>query len=265
MTVETIVFSKNRAAQLDLMLQTYKKYFKDWKEQSLSIIYKSTDPFFQSGYDLVKKYHPEFNWVAEYDFRFQTLKIINESKKDYMSFYVDDDILIDYYSLSDPEVVEFFNNKEIGCVSPRLAPYINFCYTQNQPQPPPKFIDGTLKWEWRNAIHDWGYISSVDGHIFRRNSILQMNNFNFRAPNSFEGAMCSIPFEESKYMVCYQHSKVISSVVNKVQTENGNLFQNTHPIDELNKRLLMGHRLSPDVNHQYKLNMCHGPMKLEWI
>lgn len=151
--INVLCWSKNRSAQLDLTLSTYKKYFKEWKEQTLNIIYTYTDDFYKQGYDRVKQLHPEFNWIKERDFRNDTLLTLS-SFLPYTSFLVDDDVIINPFSIQDPEFKEFFSNEDIACLSCRMAPYINYCYTQNQPQSPPIFNEKRM-WNWKNAVHDW--------------------------------------------------------------------------------------------------------------
>jgi hypothetical protein len=261
--IEIICWSKDRACQLDLTLSTFKKYFKEWNDQTVNIIYTYTNDFYKQGYDLVKQYHPEFNWILETNLRFDTLNIINSTKNKYISFFVDDDCFVDYFSLTDPQYVEFFNNPNVTCVSPRMAPYINFCYTQNQPQPPPIYND-KLMWEWKTAIHDHGYPWSVANfHVFRIENILPINRYGWRAPNSLEGAMCNLPLQ-GEYMICYPHAKAITASNNRCQTENPNRHDNLNTLDDLNFQFLNNKRLSTETNHQYKLNMAHGPLKYEW-
>ncbi len=260
-----LVFSKDRACQLDLTLTTYKKYFKEWKQQKLSIIYKYSSPFYQAGYDLVKKLHPEFTWVVESNFQRDTINAFNMGGRPYTSLLVDDDVFVDNFSLADPEIQLFFNNKNILCVSPRLAPYVNYCYTQNQPQPQPIF-NADRTWNWNGAIHDWGYPMSIASfHIFRTEDISrQINTINYVSPSYLEGVcLAPNPPLNRPLMICYEQAKCICSTNNRVQNANNNRTENNAPLDVLNTLFISGKRLNPDKNHQYKLNMCHGPLSYE--
>lgn len=261
--IEILCWSKDRACQLDLTLSSFKKYFKEWDKQSVNIIYTYSNESYKQGYDKVIALHPEFNWILETNLRSNTLNVINKTNHKYISFFVDDDVFVDYFSVEDSQFIEFFNNPDITCISPRMAPYINFCYTQNQPQSQPIYND-KLMWEWKTAIHDHGYPWSVACmHVFRIENILPIINFNFRAPNSLEGAMCSLPLQ-GNYMICYPHAKAITSSNNRVQTENANRHSNLNSLEDLNTEFINGKRLSIDANHQFTLNMAHGPLKYEW-
>jgi len=263
--ITVICWSKDRAAQLDLTLSTYKKYFKEWKEQTLNIIYTYSNDFYKQGYDLIKQYHPEFNWILETNFKNDTLKCLNSDKL-LTSFIVDDDVFIDYFSMENNEIKEFLNNDTITCVSPRLGLHINFCYTQNKPQPQPQ-LDEKRMWNWtKNCVHDWNYPSSVASfHLFRTRDILFLNNTSFRAPNSLESEFNNYYPRNKEFMICFENAKCFCSAPNRVQTENNNLCLNTYSIDFLNKEFLNNKRLSPDINHNMKINMCHGPIKLIFI
>jgi hypothetical protein len=262
--INTILWSKNRAAQLDLTLNTYKKYFKDWREQKLNVIYTFSNTFFEQGYNIVKKHHPEFNWVRETNFRQDTLNCYNNADEKYTSFLVDDDVFVDSFSLDDKEFKEFDSSEDVACLSCRIAPYVNFCYTQNQPQPQPQFVSKN-KWNWLNAVHDWGYPFSVASfHIFRKSDLSFINNMPFTFANTFEGNMDKAKLFHRPYMLCYDHSKCICTTNNRVQSENANRFENTDPIDQLNMYFVMGKRLNTEVNNYATINMCHGPLKYIW-
>lgn len=266
--INVILFSFNRPAQLDLTLSSYKKYFKEWKDQKTTIIYKYSKPEFKAGYEMCKRYHPEFVWVLEENYKKNTLDTFNTGFKPYTTFLVDDDVFVDYISLEDQEIKKFMSNDNFICLSPRISPGVNFCYTQNKPQLPPKFIEpGVWNWTDGSINGDWCYPLSIAGfHLFKTSVISPIiNRIEFRAPNSFEGSMEGLAPRDKNLMICYQTCKVITGTDNKVQTENGNSCDNTHSVDDLNSRFLSGKRLSTDANHKKVLNMCHGPLKLEFV
>ena len=136
--INVTVWSKNRACQLDLTLSSFKKYFKEWELCRVNIIYTFTDSYYEAGYERCKKYHPEFNWIRETNFRQNTLDSIFLNNLKYQAFIVDDDVFVDEFSVNDKEFKEFLTNQSVACLSPRIAPYVNYCYTANQPQPQPK-------------------------------------------------------------------------------------------------------------------------------
>lgn len=265
MTINVIAWSKDRPAQLDLTLCSYKKYFKEWKSLSTSIIIKYSNDFFKKGYDRILELHPEFKYIKENDFRSDTLNLLNSSKKEYTTFIVDDDIFINDMSLDMTEFKEFDNNPFIATLSPRLHPNVNFCYTQNAPAQQPIYNEKRM-WKWReNCSGDHNYPWSVAAfHIFRKCDILSLNNMQFKAPNTFEAALCNVPFTARDWMICFENAKTFTGANNRIQFENNNRNENSHPIEELNKIFLSGKRLSVNANHGLVRNMCHGPVTYIW-
>lgn len=269
--INTILWSKDRACQLDLTLTTYKKYFKEWADQSVSIIYTHSNEAYGRGYEIVKKLHPEFNWVRETNFRLDTINIFNDKKRDYTAFLVDDDVFVDYFSLNSVEFNTFQQDPNIICLSPRMAPYVTYCYPASIPCTPSPFLSqyaGKKVWEWKNGTpnSDWSYPWSVACHHIFRSVDLQhaINNIPFRAPNSFEGNCLLGHIGDRPYMISYDTAKCICSTNNKIQMENMNRNENSHPVEFLNANFLAGKRLCPDINHQRILNACHGPLDYKW-
>jgi hypothetical protein len=169
--------------------------------------------------------------------------------------------------MGDPEFQNFFNNPNIVCLSPRIAPYVNYCYTANIPTPPPVFNpDRTWVWNSPGLAGDWCYPMSIAAfHVFRTDDIKPLVNTKpFHAPNSFEGT-CLAPYPPNKpLMLCFETCKCITATNNRVQTENSNRFENTDDVLILNRIFLSGKRFSTNVNHQARIPMCHGPCTLKW-
>jgi hypothetical protein len=193
------------------------------------------------------------------------LGLIYQSKKEYTSFLVDDDVFINDISLSSPEFVEFYNNPLIATISCRICPTVDYCYTQNAPAKKPVLNEKRM-WKWKdNCSGDWQYPWSVAGlHIFRKNDLTPLQNIGFRAPNTFEAAMCNIPFSARDWMICFENIKVFTGANNRVQNENANRNENSDSVHDLNNSFLSGKRLSPHVNSGISRNTCHGPVKYIW-
>lgn len=265
--INILIWSKDRASQLDLTLQTFKKYFKEWSEQKVTILCKWSSENYELGYDKVKLLHPEFTYIQETDFRSDTLKIIFGGKETYVSFLVDDDIFVNPISLDSPEFKEFESNTRIAALSPRLAPHIDYCYTQNRPAKKPTTMNENRVWKWNDGCSgDWNYPWSVAGlHIFRRDDLRMVENIPFKAPNSFEAALCNIGFIGKPHMICFDQVKTFTGANNRVQVENNNRHENSAPIDVMNATFLNDKRLSVIANDGLVSNSCHGPVKYEWI
>ena len=62
--IDTIIFSLDRALQLELLLRSIKIYDVS-KTLFISIIYSSTDSDFETSYNELISNYPEYNWIKE--------------------------------------------------------------------------------------------------------------------------------------------------------------------------------------------------------
>lgn len=270
MTLDVLVFSKDRAPQLDLTLQSMKNHFVDWRDYRFHILFTYSNDMHRAAYQRAVHLHSEFTWHHESNFKNDVVRIFNSFKGPFVSFLVDDDVFIDHMSLDCPEFKEFANNPAISVLSPRIAPYVNYCYTARIQTPPPLFQPGLCVWNWKNPSlqGDWNYPMSIASlHIFRKEDLNHaINNAWFKAPNSFEGnCLAPNPPHHRPLMMCFSRCKVICGTNNRVQTENANYHENSHTPDSLCQTFLSGKRLNPNANDGIIVPMCHGPVKLEFI
>jgi hypothetical protein len=270
MTLDVLIFSKDRAAQLDLTLSSMKNHFVDWRDYRFHVLFTYSNEMHKLSYDRVMSLHPEFKWTKETHFRNDTIRIFNSFVGPYVSFLVDDDVFIDNMSLDCPEFKRFSSDPSIAVLSPRIAPYVNYCYTARIGTPPPAIFNGSpWVWNWKDSAlqGDWNYPMSIASlHIFRKEDLIQpINNVLFRAPNSFEGnCLAPNPPHHRPNMICFDRCKVICGTNNRVQTENANYHENSHTPDGLCHGFLSGKRLNPTINDGIIVPMCHGPVKLEF-
>lgn len=245
--IKTIIFSKNRACQLDMLLRSISKYYTDC---DYSVIYKYTNDNYKRGYDLIK----DERFILESNFKLNLLNLIDN---DYTCFLTDDCIFLNTFSESDSQFNHFMRAKAILCLSLRISPQITYSYMKNWKLEPQKTI-----WQWEDLKSYWGYPMSLDGHIFRTVELLPiLKKLNYNNPNELEGRMALNPID-LPFMMCYNESRVINIPLNIVQTvwDNRHLGFNTEPI---NKHFCNGKRL--DYIYPEKVYSCHQNIKLKWI
>ena len=266
--LHTMVFSKDRACQLDLTLSTYKKHFKEWKDNKLTILYTHSNASYENGYKKLMQLHPEFAWVKESNFHDDTVSIFNLIEAPLVSFLVDDDVFINDVSLSERGINALIKNTNILCVASRMNRDINYCYTANIQTPPPTSFYQEGSWEWNvsSLAGDWCYPMSIASfHIFRRSDLIRaINTAPFRAPNSFEGTCLAPNAPKKPLMILLDNQKCICGVNNRVQTENSNRHENSHSIESLNNMFLSGNRLSDTVNDGKMFKQAHAPLEYVW-
>jgi len=242
--INFIVFSKDRACQLELLLRSMKKHFTEWPMVKTSILYTYSTDDFRLGYEKTKQYHPEFSYVQEQPGRFkdQVIELIKPENQATM-FFVDDQVFKDRFNLKTDQVRRFLMHSNIICLSLRMCPRLSYCYTEKRSTPPPKFTP-MYEWFWPDQAGDWAYPHALDAHLFRTEDILPLaKELDYSNPNTFEGALASRPPLHKPFMICFEESKVINIPVNKVQTANSNHCGNI-PADYLNKEYLSSKRIS---------------------
>lgn len=217
--LNVIIFSKDRACQLDLLLRSIQEFVLDTEVIHFSILYKSSAASYNQGYDKVKQAFPTFQFVDETkgpgDFKSQLLALIDPAIPLSM-FLVDDDLFKAAFSLADAPVSTFQDHPEILCLSLRLGKHIDYCYMLDIHTPAPRFAPGGM-WTWQGQPGDWGYPMSLDGHIFRTHEIEPLlRQLAYENPNRLEARLAAHPLAQAK-MNCYPESRILNLPINKVQ------------------------------------------------
>lgn len=262
--INITIFSKDRAAQLDLLLRSIKLFFIGWEKYTFNVLYKYSSEAYREGYEKVKASHKEFNYVLESDFKNDVIRLLSPTNMLTM-FGVDDDIFKEEFRLECPECGELLKNNDVSCVSLRMHPEIGYCYTENKVTPPPSFINANPHtWEWRGLPGDWGYPMSVDFHIFRTADILERcRQLPYNNPNTFEGNLAAAPILKP-LMVCFKKSKIFNTPVNKVQTVNGNRFGSI-TAEYLNTKFLEGYSIDLEPLRNFNNASAHQEVELKLI
>lgn len=247
--INAIIFSKDRACQLDCLLRSIERNVEKTLPIKWSIVYLATNPEFQKGYE--KLFQKAFRGCTFYDEKKEGFKqtVLNLLKEEfpYHVFFVDDDCFKCSWNPNDGNLELLKQEKDLLTVSLRMDPSYDFCYTQKRKTPPP-IIGKNGIWKWEKYEGDWGYPMSVDGHIFRSQDILPLiRSINFKNPNSLEAQLAGQTLRMPS-MFCYSNAKIINLPINKVQTQNKNHAGLYYPlsIEELNKRFLLGEQLNLD-------------------
>ncbi|MFL5827648.1 MAG: hypothetical protein ACJ76V_14075, partial [Thermoleophilaceae bacterium] len=99
--LDLVIFSKDRACQLDLLLRSIKRFLEGWTDLSIRVIHTHADERLGRGYEIVQQLHPEFEWVSELasDRGFRGLTLDAVGHNPYVSFLVDDDVFKEPFSL----------------------------------------------------------------------------------------------------------------------------------------------------------------------
>lgn len=239
-SLTTIIFSKNRACQLELLLRNL--------PIPASVLYTYT-PEFKAGYKKLIKMYPEVNFIWQTDFKSQLIRIVNSS--DYILFLTDDDVIIEPFSSDLPEFKEFRKDKGVATLSLGLSSNV-----------------AGKKWEWKKyrsnyRLRMWGYPMSVDSCIFRKEDILptimtnQITNLNYLETYLNQ----NIP--DRPFMMCFDSPRIINNSVNQVQNDFPAKTSGPTP-QELEERFLKGERISLEDIKEKSTNLQHYRLKVEY-
>lgn len=257
-----IVFSKNRPAQLDLLLTSIDRFGK----RPAHVIYKPTTREYVSGYSRCMNLHPQHEYIKQSDnFKkclITTINAVSNKSQDNSTilFLADDDIFINDARETRQEY--FLDNCQIASYNLRLHPYIRRSWTMK--------VDCKRQfvqiWKWPAARGEWGYPMGV-GSVFLKHDIMPiLKNIQFNSPNTMEGRLAHNPIKKNR-MACPDIPTLINIPANKVQSDNKLGHMNISPV-ELNNKFLSGKRISLlkmiEKCNIDKLSAPHVLLKYEW-
>ena len=258
--LNTVIFSKNRACQLDLLLRSIKLLWKDYSKNTIKIIINSTSEEFKKSYNICIKEHPEFSFIPQNVFKEDLIFLTNETNP-YTIFFVDDMVFKNEFDLTCPEFHEFRGNREVMCLSLRMYPKIKYCQVQKFDTPPPTF-NPDLTWKWEGLSGDWGYPYSIDSHIFRTADIINViRNGNYTYPNNFEDCLLRQMIRRP-LMKCFKKSKTVNIPLNRIGPTHSPCVNIS--AESLNSMYLEGKRLSLKGVLDIDTVSPHQEIPLEW-
>lgn len=232
----SVIFSKDRAMQLDGFLASYFENVKNYSE-IIVLYHVSTDAHKNSYYDLQKIYENlPVKFIVETDFRENIIDAIEDSVQDRVIFYVDDMLFsqkMDYKWLSrvNPlqDIVSLSRGKDLN-YSTVLAKQLEIpSFT--------KISDNLFRFQWNEIkeFSDWTYPIGVSGYMFSRTEILaMMKATHFKAPNSLEHNLQQfLPYFINRGGVCLENVATPCIHTNLTQTEGYNNVLGHYSLDEL--------------------------------
>ena len=201
-----IIFSKNRACQLELLLRSMATYMPSEKV----IVLYTHDPEFKAAYTKLMKMYPAIQFVLETNMKNQ---IIAAMKGRYTLFLVDDDVMIRKFPKKSTEFSEFKTNDRILSFNIGLGRNYDYDFLKNRHVPIPEFKNGT--WEWQKYRHDWGFPMGIGLDIYRTHDLLPViKSINFTSIHDLErGIRGKI---DKPLMIGFKKAKIINIPSNRV-------------------------------------------------
>lgn len=242
--LDLMIFSKDRAMQLDLLLRSIKDNFKEIDLENVPILVKASTKEFDEGYDKLIRKFPECKFITEQNFVDDIRNIFNNFTKDFCFTLVDDEIVINDYSIK--EGIELLQkNETLHCISLRMHPKVTYCYTANLPSPFPEHekVGNLYKWQWNKADPrtDSGYPSCINSHIYHTQIMkFWVNQIQFNNANSLEGIFNMNRARFQPHMACFELPKTVNIANNLTQSGVNRYSKNpAFDLEHMNDKYLL--------------------------
>lgn len=279
MKIQIIIFSFNRAMQLDALLRSINDFIGKDQCERVSVIYNTSSPDYEKGYAILKErydcrflkekqvgrkpypfgcYLNLFNWRKlvrnpkarrqRTNFRDLTLQCLSNSDAELTMFLTDDSVFIEPVKLKDEWLTYICNNPKSSQLSLRLG-------KQYDVQPLESRVDdGMLSWRYSDnpTNNNWGYRFSVDAHLYQTHELKRvLSKCVFTNPSFLEGFVQDYARRKNLWNNGYSliEPSILSYPLNMVQDVAGNESQNVSP-QMMNDLFLKGFKIVYPVPSQ---------------
>lgn len=261
-----IVFSRDRPAQLSLLLNSIWKNAPQLFPKGVVVLYRYTQPQYAEGYELARNRHPNAVWIPEADFRNDVDQIL-EPQKQHVTFLTDDDVFYRPFAYEPLPWHEMDLDPDLLTVSLRLGNNTTYCYPMNQEQELPQACErhrDMYKFLWRAGQWDFGYPGSLDGNVWHAATIKRfLAGTEFINPNGMEDVLVkACQGSHQQLMGCYRLSTIVNIPANLVNVTHRNRHSDRHDTGDLNRRYLEGKQLALNMIDLNKINSPHCEREL---
>jgi len=270
-----VIFSKNRAMQLDAAIKSLYSRCTDIEKLNIVVLYttstlphyvtksglkvkdKLVDRFDKQYLQLIEEY-PDVKFIAENNFKEDLIRILMTCNQGCVMFVVDDTIFIKDFSIKDIVSGLVDNIDSLG-FSLRLGANTTYSYMSNRNQILPTFNTNKniLNYSWVGQQGDFGYPLELSSSVYRISQLLiplQVKDFN--TPNTLESSMQSMnTFFQPSFptLLCYKTSRAFSNPINIVQKKKTNRHgkNKLYTSETLAKKFDEGYRI--DVSKYFNI------------
>jgi hypothetical protein len=230
--ISLVIFSKDRALQMDLLLQSNAKHcgklFHD-----VVVLYAASTPKFEDGYQKLAKAWPEVKFVRERKFEEDTREILRESAN--LVCILSDDCIF-YRNVVDyqDQILDVIARERIFSYILGIGGDSRYSGTCRHRFRMPEFEreKETLIWNWQKA--DKGEFECpfmLAANIYKKEDYLFcVDRVRFQNPSTFENQLqkkwqySPDRVEMKKFCACLEEQKLVHSLNNRVQ----DIFRNRH-------------------------------------
>ena len=292
MTIQAIIFSKDRPLQLHATLASFALHACDAAKVQLNVLCKTSTEDFARGYAEVAEDFAgqlQLNWVQESDFKADLLAIMQEPKPtsrrrrlfdrltlqhhrlrtEHVLFLVDDNLFIRTFCLQ--EITETLNthSNAIG-FSLRVGRNTTSCYSMQceQPIPPFESTPPGLRFKWPGQVGDFGYPLEVSSSVYRCSDLIPLlRSLPYNNPNRLEQALSATSglfARRLSTLLCFEQSVAFCAPLNKVQSilDNRSGAKEKYSSEALNALFLDGYRINVSALSAFVPKAAHVEIEL---
>lgn len=287
--IATLIFSKNRPLQLDLLLNSFYSNCVLPNSTDIYVVYTYDQEYRQAYNQLIveqgEKRRNNIKFIYEEKFVSFKMSFINIIKNyEYIMFLVDDNIFTNIFSLSQIKSLLDTNPNHIG-FSLRLGENTSYCYPIGRKQNIPKEIPFDVRilfydfmiainnpevfsFDWTKAELDFNYPLEISSSIYRMKDIRHLlENSRYKNPNELEAQLYANlwQFYGKSMLLSYATSVAFCAPMNKVQNVALNNRSNNMNMFSQESMLTMyknGFRINPIEFDGFISNGCHQEVAL---
>jgi hypothetical protein len=249
--IRCVVFSLDRAMQLDAFLESINTWVPDLYEP-LVVLYRASTPAFAAGYETLRRARPYVQWVEEESFRDDLLGVVGSESL--LAFHTDDDVFF-------AEVPEFALAEDEVCFTLRLGLNTTYSYPLDTEErlEQPEIQGDRVAWNWREqSLGTFSYPLALNGHVFRGAEARDwLARVDYSNPNELESVLQTLKDDLRPRMASFTSSRVVSIPANIVNATFRNRQSGRYGVAELNDRFLSGERIALDQLDFSAVTACH--------
>ncbi len=221
-----LIFSRDRALQLDACLKSFLSHWQDKGSAPVRVLYKTTTPVHSAQYqELVREYqqYAFIQFIPQEDFRKDVLTLLGSF--DHVLFMVDDIIFVSSFCLEKCCDLLREHADAVG-VSLRLGRNTTYFYPLDKIQVVPEMVsvdEAFFKFNWTRAKYDFGYPLELCSSVYRVQTLYELlSHVPFHTPNTLESCLAERAGQftsQYPHLLCLPYSAAFSNPVNLVQTD----------------------------------------------
>lgn len=260
-----IVWSKNRACQLHVLLESIRKNASGIG--LTTIIYKADDAHIESYKNVIEEFAGGgFSFTQETDFAADTLKAIDSGDFINVGFCTDDTVFFKPFDINDLCV----ESGRVFSLRLGLNTIMQNCYTGELQPPLNRYAAAGNKITWRpqdyHPLSNYGYPAALDAHIYNWEQIRTLcKSISFKNTNTLEGGLAQIAHRHFFSITSFSHSVAVNIPCNNMSGYTNSCEWHSYSCEELLQKYENGERICLKSISAHSFIGCHQEVPFKFI